>query len=117
VTTFVPAGARKVEQHFAPEEAGYDYDFSPAAGMLRLTARSGQDGVQWWDGDFVDYRGIVTISVEDRYTRLDTVAGGRCHVRTWTRGFGDRTVARLCRAFLTDLHGAPDQPVLMGREL
>jgi hypothetical protein len=105
--TFIPAAARKVEQHSTVNEPHEDYDFSPDAGMLRLATHHSSRGIAWWSGDFVDYRGLVTIQMEDTYLRLDAVADGKCHVRTWRRGFGDRTVARLCRAFLTDLFGAP----------
>lgn len=108
--TFIPAGARKVDQHYADGGEAYNYAFSPGAGLLRLTQHNAHFGT-WWSGNFVDYRGIITVQMEQEYTRLDTVAGGECRVRTWQRAFGDRTVARLCRAFLTDLHGAPgDQP-------
>ena len=105
----VPSAARKVDQHFAVANSHYDYDFSPGAGIMRLTShdfRSGgiRSGDQWWSGDYVDYRGIVSIQMDDRFTRLDAVVNGRCHTRSWRRGFGDRTVTRLCRAFLTDLN-------------
>lgn len=105
--TFTPAAARKADQHFAVAEAPYDYTFSPGAGLLRLHKHRSDLGGGWWDGDFVDYRGIVSIQREATYLRLDAVANGRCHVRTWQRYYGDRTVARLCRAFLSDLHGTP----------
>jgi hypothetical protein len=101
-----PAAASRVNQSVRVVDEHQDYDFCPEAGMLRLSTHNNEVGC-WWQGDFVDFRGIVTIQMEDTYTRLDTVAGGRCHVRTWQRGYGDRTVAQLCRAFLTDLHGAP----------
>jgi hypothetical protein len=104
---FIPSEARKVEQRFTVEEEPYGYEFSPGAGMLRLMTHKSDRHGDWWSGDFVDYRGIVSIQMEQKFTRLDAVANGRCHTRSWRRAYGDRTVAKLCRAFLTDLLGAP----------
>lgn len=106
---FTPQAAFRVQQDFAVQDPHNDYAFSPDAGMLRLSQHETAHGT-WWSGDFVDYRGLVSIQMEDAYTRLDAVADGRCHVRTWKRSFPDRTVSRLCRAFLSDLHGAPSPP-------
>ena len=110
----IPSAARRVDQRFAVKDEAHNYSFSPDAGMLRLAQHETRNGT-WWSGDFVDYRGIVSIQMEDAYTRLDTVAGNRCHVRNWRRGFSDRTVAKLCRSFLTDLHGAPEPTQEKGR--
>jgi hypothetical protein len=102
----IPAAASRVRQNFRIAGDRHEYSFSPGAGLLRLHVVSNSAG-NWWTGDFVDYRGIVSIQMEATFLRLDTVAQGRCHVRTYGRRFGERTVAKLCRAFLTDLHGAP----------
>lgn len=109
----IPSAAKKVGQRFTVNDPRHDFAFSPGAGMLRMTQHSTSSGC-WWSGDFVDYRGIVTIQMEDTYTRLDAVAGNRCHVRTWERAFPDNTMAKLCRAFLTDLHGAPASAIETG---
>lgn len=105
----VPSAAMKVGQRFTVKDPHVDYAFSSGSGMLRLSEHTTSSGGCWWNGDFVDYRGIVSIQMEDTYTRLDAVAGNRCHVRTWGRAFADNTLAKLCRAFLTDLHGAVTQ--------
>ncbi len=103
----VPSAALQVNQTgpFVSEEPN-DWDFSPGAGLLRLSKHVGSGGV-WWTGDFVDYRGIVTIQREERFTRLDAVADGHCRARTYHKFYGDRTVAQLCRQLLTELHGVP----------
>lgn len=103
----IPSAALKVEQHVTVEASPDEYSFSPGAGMLRLSRHVATSGGQWWAGDFVDYRGIVSVMREATFTRLDTVAGNRCHTRTWHQYFGDRTVSQLCRSFLSDLHGSP----------
>ena len=108
-----PMAARRVEQHFEIEGKYVDWEFSPAAGMLRLTKHEGSFG-PWWSGDFVDFRGIVSIAQESSWLRLDAIGpDGKCHTRTWGRPqngktrLGERTVIKLCRSFLSDLHGAP----------
>lgn len=103
----IPSAAFKVDQTVTTQDEHYGYAFSPEGGMLRLCQHVTSHGKFWWSGDFVDYRGIVSIMRESRFTRLDTVAGNRCHTRSWSKNYGDRTVAQLCRAFLTELHGAP----------
>jgi hypothetical protein len=103
----VPSAALKVNQHgpFVSDEP-QDWQFSPGAGFLRLSEHIAPNG-GWWTGDFVDYRGLVAIQREEKFTRLDTVAGGYCHTRTYHKFYGDRTVAQLCRQLLTELHGLP----------
>ncbi len=103
----IPSRAFKVEQTATTQDDHYGYTFSPGEGMLRLAQHVTSRGDFWWTGDFVDYRGIVSIMREATYTRLDAVAGNRCHIRSWRKNYGDRTVAKLCRAFLTELHGPP----------
>lgn len=103
----VPSAARKVKQDFRLAEEPYGHTFSPGAGMLRLCSHGTSRNETWWSGDFVDYRGIVSVIREANFLRLDAVAGGRCHVRSWLCCCNDTTVAKLCRAFLTDLHGEP----------
>lgn len=104
----VPSAALQVNQAgpFVADEPN-EWRFSPGAGLLRLTHQTSSIGGEWWTGDFVDYRGIVSIQRERRFTRLDTVADGYCHTRTYNKFYGDRTVTQLCRQFLTELHGAP----------
>lgn len=103
----IPAAARQVNQTgpFVSEEP-QDWAFSPGAGLLRLSKHN-HNGAYWWTGDFVDYRGIVSIQREASFTRLDAVADGQCHTRTYLKYYGDRTVSQLCRQMLTELHGAP----------
>lgn len=96
--------SRSVLQSVRVQAPHEDDSFDPGDGILRLYTKESRLG-PYSDGDFVDKRGIVSIQMENTYLRLDTVFGGRCHVRTWHRAFGNRTVAQLCRAFLTDLHG------------
>lgn len=101
----VPSAAMKVAPHYTVAEEPREWAFSPGAGVLRLTQHRWRENEKWWAGDFVDHRGIVSILRQSDYLRLDTVAGNRCHVREWQSYYGDRTVSRLCRALLTDLHG------------
>lgn len=103
----IPSAARKVDQRFKVNVEPYGYSFSPDAGMLRLCSHETSRGEKWWSGDFVDYRGIVSVMRERRFLRLDAVANNRCHTRSWRGYYGDRTVARLARAFLSDLLGEP----------
>lgn len=103
----IPSAALRVNQRPMVSETPDEYVFSPDAGRLRLTTHTWRAGEKWWAGDFVDYRGIVSILRQSDLLRLDTVAGNRCHVRTYRSYYGDRTVAQLCRRFLTDLFGTP----------
>lgn len=96
--------SKNIDQHYRVSELHGDDSFHPGAGLLRLSQHNISSGT-YWSGDFVDRRGIVTIQMESTFTRLDAVVGGRCHMRTWRRAFGERTLHRLCRAFLTDLAG------------
>lgn len=102
LSSSIPAAAAKVDQHGFTADRFFDDSFSPDAGILRL-----HDYGTHWAGDYVDYRGIVTVYMEGSHLRLDAVASNRCHVRTWQRSYGNRTVTMLCRAFLSDIHSAP----------
>lgn len=96
-----------VDQHFAVSEAPFDDAVSISKGFLRLHRHGDPSIGHYWTGDFVDQRGFVSIYRDSNVTRLDAVSGGRMHMRTWQRYYGDRTIARLARAFLTDLAEQP----------
>lgn len=94
-------------QHVTVQEPHTDSTAHIGDGFLRLHRHGGTSGVGfYWMGEFVDRRGFVSVYRQDGLTRLDIVHGGRLHIRTWRKYFGDRTIARLARAFLTELAGS-----------
>lgn len=104
----IPAAAFRVDQYVTTQDEYTDDMFSPDGGFLRLSKHC-TDGAHWWTGDFLDYRGIVSVYRQAGLTQISTAAGHRLHTRTWRKHYGDRTVAQLCRAFLTELHDHPTQ--------
>lgn len=95
--------ARKLDQQFAVKAECSDWSWTVGEGALRIFPHVGSHGEKWWTGEFLDPRGIVTVYRQGDLTRLDYVEGGRCFSRSWQRYFGDRTIARLSRAFVTDI--------------
>jgi hypothetical protein len=76
-------------------------------GILRLHEQHPVCNTQWWIGEYVDKRGIVSIlrQAPDRsfpkgYTRLDAVLAGKLAIRTWKAQLGDRLVRKACRELL-----------------
>lgn len=96
-----------VDQHFTVSEEHAEYSYSVGNGFLRMREH-GQPGDTHWIGEFFDPRGIVSVYRQDGLTRIDFVSGGQMVSRSWKRSFGDRTIARLCRAFITDLETSDD---------
>ena len=98
--------AARLDLHFTVKDEASEYRWSVARGMLRLfEQRTSRDDI-YWLGEFLDPRGIVTIMREASHTRLDMVHDGYAYSRTWRKFFGDRTVAKLARAFITDVQAA-----------
>jgi hypothetical protein len=100
------AKRRVTDQHFAVSETPDQYSFHVGNGMLRMYSHNDGRDV-YWDGEFIDGRGIVSILRQADYLRLDFATGGRCYTRHWDKYYGDRTVRRLCRAFITDILSTP----------
>lgn len=94
---------RRLDQTFTVKGECSDWSWTVGGGALRLSKHEGSRGEPWWTGDFLDPRGIVTVYRQSDVVRLDYVVGGRCHSRSWHRYFGERTIARLARAFITDI--------------
>lgn len=92
------------DQHYRVSTPHFDDNTSTRDGWLRMSQHGKPDAL-YSMGEFVDRRGFVSVYRQHDLTRLDAIAGGRMHIRTWQRYFGDRTISRLCRAFLTDLLG------------
>ncbi len=91
-----------VDMQFSVVEQPSEWSWSVGRGHLRMFAHD-VGGAVYHTGEFVDPRGIATVYRQDGLTRIDFVHGGRCHSRSWQKAFGDRTIARLSRAFITDL--------------
>lgn len=94
---------RLIDQHFSVKAPAHEYSFSVKRGYLRLNRRENTRGQDWWSGEFLDPRGTVTIYRQSDYTRLDFIVDGTAHCRCWQKFWGDRTICRLARAFITDL--------------
>lgn len=88
------------------EQRHFDDSISIGAGFLRIHKHGDLDVGHYWMGDYVDQRGFVSVYRQEGLTRLDLVARGRMHMRTWQKSYGDRTISRLARAFLTEHFGA-----------
>lgn len=95
--------AENLNLNFAVKERTSGHRWSVARGMLRLHEHRTSRGELYWLGEFLDPRGIVTVMREARYTRLDYVHDGFAYSRSWRKVFGDRTVCKLARAFITDV--------------
>lgn len=93
---------KRVDAHFTVDEPAFDDSWLARAGSLRIH-RHGAAGAYYWTGDFTDPRGLVSVYRQHDHTRLDFIHDGRCYARTWQRYFGDRTISRLARAFVTDI--------------
>jgi hypothetical protein len=91
-----------VDMQFTVKEEASEWSWAVGRGNLRMFEH-GNDPNLYWTGEFVDPRGIATIYRQEGVTRIDFVRAGRCHSRSWKKAFGDRTIARLARAFITDL--------------
>jgi len=94
---------KPVNQHFTVKDQANDYHWSVARGHLRLFPNKTSRGEYYWLGEFLDPRGIVTIMREQKLTRLDYVLNGTAYSRSWRKHFGDRTLAKLARAFITEI--------------
>lgn len=99
--------SRTVDQYFTVAEEPFDYHYAIGAGYLRLHKHMLDDGDYWHDGTFFDPRGIVDVYRQEDHTRISVCVGGYGYHRSWKKTYGDRTLARLCRAFLTDIVGPP----------
>lgn len=99
--------SRSVDLHFAVAEVPYDYHFAIGAGYLQLSKHTLNDGDYYHTGTFFDPRGIVDVYRQEDHTRISVCVGGYGYHRSWNKAYGDRTLARLCRAFLTDIVGLP----------
>lgn len=97
----------RVGQTFATADEAFDDSVSIGDGLLRMNQHGGGDAGFYWMGSYVDKRGLVTVYRQKGYTRLDIVAGGRMLMRSWQVQYGDRTITRLARAFLTEHCGEP----------
>lgn len=95
-------GARKPDQHFTVKAVHHDHRFSVRDGFLALSKHEGIRGETWWTGDFLDPRGVVRVYRQKDFVRIDVVLNGTAHCRTWKRFWGDRTISRLARAFVTE---------------
>jgi hypothetical protein len=97
-----------VEQHYTVDAPHFDDGFTISKrGMLRIFSAGAPD-MRYWLGDFIDERGTVTVYRQNNLVRLDFAVGRRLHTRTWQSYFGDRTIARLARAFISDVLSTPD---------
>lgn len=80
----------------------FDDSLANRKGFVRMLQHgTGEDAYQ--TGEFCDPRGIVSIYRQSDLTRLDFCYAGRLFMRTWERHFGDRTLSRLARAFVSDV--------------
>lgn len=91
-----------VDMQFTVKEEASEWSWSIGRGNLRMFTHEAPAAV-YYTGEFIDPRGIATVYRQEGLTRLDFVHAGRRHSRSWQKSFGDRTIARLCRAFITDL--------------
>ena len=90
------------DNQFSVAEQPSDWSWSLGDGRLRMYVHTSK-AEKYYTGEFVDPRGIATVYRENGITRIDFAHQGRCYSRSWQRAYGDRTIARLCRAFITEL--------------
>lgn len=91
-----------VDHHFSVKAPAEGYSYALGDGHLLLSKLETSSG-PYWRGEFLDGRGIVAIYRQSDWTSLSFAHEGRAHNRSWRRYFGDRTIARLSRAFITDV--------------
>jgi hypothetical protein len=92
-----------VDQHYTVSTPHFDDGFTIGKqGMLRLFSAGAPD-LRYWLGEFMDERGTVTVYRQHNLVHLDFAVGRRVHTRTWQSYLGDRTIARLARAFISDV--------------
>lgn len=101
-TPYRGALPKGVDAHFTVVEPAFDDSWLVRAGSLRIH-RHGAAGAYYWKGDFTDPPGLGSLYRQHDHTRLDFIHDGRCYARAWQRYFGDRTISRLTRAFVTDI--------------
>lgn len=79
--------------------------YSERRGFLRMHSYGTSLSGQYDLGDFMDPRGIVSVyrQCDPDFLRLDFMHGGRFYSRQWEEYFGDRTIPRLARQFITDI--------------
>lgn len=91
-----------VDLHYSVKEPHFDDGFAIGDGLLRMT-QAGSDEYPYSVGEFTEKRGTVTVYRQNDLTRLNFAHGERVHMRTWECCFRDRTIARIARAFISDV--------------
>lgn len=78
-------------------------DYSPIRYLSLAKAHNGDAAYRsgWWRGP-EGLVMIVSIRGTRPHLRMELLANGRVHTRSWAHAFGDRTIARLAREFAQD---------------
>jgi hypothetical protein len=107
-----------VDLNFSVKTPHFDDGFTlDQGGMLRMFS-AGDPHLPYWLGDFIDARGTVTVYRQHDLVRLDFAVGRRVHTRTWRAYFGDRTIAKLARALISDVLAkhTPEAEIVRGEK-
>jgi hypothetical protein len=80
-----------------------DWSYAERRGFLRMHSHGNENIGFYQMGEFMHPNGIVTVYCQEDFTRLDFMHGDRLHTRQWERRWGDRTIPKLARQFVSDI--------------